>query len=62
MPVNIENQELHSDVDKMDTDTSCVCMIPGDNHRVSLDEGWAREFADMAKLYGYSKDTQALVA
>jgi nucleoside-diphosphate-sugar epimerase len=36
--------------------------VCGHNSRVSLREGLAREFADMAELYGYSKDTQVTVA
>jgi nucleoside-diphosphate-sugar epimerase len=63
MPVKIVCQEKrHSDVDYAYTDTSCFYTIPGYNARVSLSEGLAREFADMAELYGYSKDIQAYVA
>ena len=63
MPVNVAYQEKqHGDVDHTYADTSRAHDILGYNPHVSLREGLAREFADMAALYGYSKDAPVTVA
>lgn len=61
--INVKfNAKQHGDVDHTYADTSRAQRVLDYRPQVPLGTGLAREFADMAILYGHSRDTQTTAA